>query len=84
MTTAWHHPGRSAKLESSTRNYLGSGRRSGVRVEDVAAFRARAEAWLAARRAYIDAEAGFDTPNDHELISVTCTLIAPAMMFASI
>jgi alkylation response protein AidB-like acyl-CoA dehydrogenase len=30
-------------------------------------------------RAYIEAEAGFETPNDHELISVTCKLIAPTM-----
>ena len=30
-------------------------------------------------RAYIEAEAGFETPNDHELISVTCKLIAPAI-----
>ncbi len=31
------------------------------------------------QRAYIDAEAGYETPNDHELISVTCKLIAPAI-----
>jgi alkylation response protein AidB-like acyl-CoA dehydrogenase len=30
-------------------------------------------------RAYIDVEADFDVPNDHELISVTCKLIAPAI-----
>jgi alkylation response protein AidB-like acyl-CoA dehydrogenase len=30
-------------------------------------------------RAYIDIEGQFETPNDHELISVTCKLIAPTM-----
>ena len=30
-------------------------------------------------RAYAEVEADFETPNDHELISVTCKLVAPAM-----
>ena len=130
------------KLESTTR-------KSGSEVEDVAAFRARAEQWLAAtrpakasaaettltwgegvfdvtvfhdrsleeeraylasyvdwiqqrhdagfwaitwpverggsgltkahHRAYLDVESQFDVPNDHELISVTTKLVAPAV-----
>jgi alkylation response protein AidB-like acyl-CoA dehydrogenase len=30
-------------------------------------------------RAYVEVESGFDTPNDHELISVTTKLVAPAV-----
>lgn len=30
-------------------------------------------------RAFMEAESGFEIPNDHELISVTCKLIAPAI-----